>query len=233
MRPFRFLAVLPLLALLAAPAAVDAQSSRPKAKASSKASGKASSGKMTGKLYRWTDAQGNVHYTDTLPDEALTQGRDEYSRRGRLVDQVARPPTPEEKAEADARKAQAQADADAKEARQRELAALRTTYPSEQAIARDFEQRKAVYEGQITASEALLKERHRTLVDQLRNAGNAELQGKEPSPQMVTAIRNLAAQVQQHRQSIAHSQLQLQSLAADQAKMREEWEAARAASPAP
>ena len=37
------------------------------------------------KLYKWVDAQGNVHYTDTLPPASASQGNAELSKGGRVV----------------------------------------------------------------------------------------------------------------------------------------------------
>jgi hypothetical protein len=37
------------------------------------------------KMYKWVDAQGNVHYTDTLPPAAASQGNAELSKTGNVV----------------------------------------------------------------------------------------------------------------------------------------------------
>lgn len=37
------------------------------------------------KMYKWVDAQGNVHYTDTLPPASASQGNAELSKTGNVV----------------------------------------------------------------------------------------------------------------------------------------------------
>lgn len=54
------------------------------------------------RLYRWVDAEGNVHYTDKLPPKASRQGHTELSTGGMRVETVAPPPTPEERVAAEA-----------------------------------------------------------------------------------------------------------------------------------
>ena len=49
-----------------------------------------------GKLYRWTDAEGNVHYSDKIPVEAAGRGRTELNKRGLHIDQQAPAKTKEE-----------------------------------------------------------------------------------------------------------------------------------------
>ncbi|MFO7858750.1 MAG: DUF4124 domain-containing protein [Ectothiorhodospiraceae bacterium] len=39
-------------------------------------------------LYRWTDEDGNVHYSDSLPAEKAADARDIYDRTGRLLEEV-------------------------------------------------------------------------------------------------------------------------------------------------
>ena len=50
----------------------------------------------SGRFYRWTDAEGNVHYSDKIPVEASGQGRTELNKRGLAIDQVAPAKTREE-----------------------------------------------------------------------------------------------------------------------------------------
>jgi hypothetical protein len=56
----------------------------------------ASAAAEAAKLYRWTDADGNVHYSDKIPVEASGQGRTELNKRGLEIDQVAPAKTKEE-----------------------------------------------------------------------------------------------------------------------------------------
>ena len=93
------------------------------------------------KLYRWTDAKGEVHYTDALPPEAAADARDTLNRDGRAVDRTDRAPTEEERVAQ-----QAEAERLAAEKKQQEDAAkmdavLVASYPAEADLARAYKER--------------------------------------------------------------------------------------------
>lgn len=57
-------------------------------------------------MYRWVDAQGKVHYGDTIPPEYAKQGNKEMTKSGRVVKETPPGLTPEQikaRAEAEAR----------------------------------------------------------------------------------------------------------------------------------
>ena len=204
----------------------DAQNQRGKSNARGKTS-------ASQKLYRWTDAQGNVHYTDSLPAEAIEQGRTEYTQGGREQSVIPRPPTAEERAQ-QAREVQRQAQAlEEEKDREQERSALRTSYPSKDAIARDFDQRKTVFEGQVVAAEAMMLERRRSLLEQLKLAAMAELMGKEVSADMKQKIQEMAQQVQQQGETVAQARANISALGDEQARLVKEWENDRNTPPLP
>jgi hypothetical protein len=49
-----------------------------------------------GELYRWTDAQGRVHYTDKIPAEHQHRGHAELNKQGVVIDNVSASLTPEQ-----------------------------------------------------------------------------------------------------------------------------------------
>ncbi len=56
---------------------------------------KVSSGSLAA-LYRWTDDDGIVHYTDTLPPDFVGKARTEFNEQGLVIRKVPRAKTPEE-----------------------------------------------------------------------------------------------------------------------------------------
>lgn len=206
-----------LIASLLAGGAAHAQDGRKERAGSSKAKPSA------GKLYRWTDAQGKVHYTDTLPPEALQQGRTEYSRKGSLLNQVQRAPTAEEKALREQELQQAQADAEEEKIKARDQLAFQAAYPSEEAIARDFQQRKQTLEAQIQTQQVLMAEQRKSLLSQLELASTAELMGKTVSPKMTANIQSMARQVRQHQVTIRSLQEQILALEQQEKDVRAQW----------
>jgi hypothetical protein len=206
-----------LIASLLAGGAAHAQDGRKERAGSSKAKPSA------GKLYRWTDAQGKVHYTDTLPPEALEQGRTEYSRKGSLLNQVQRAPTAEEKALREQELQQARADAEEEKIKARDQLAFQAAYPSEEAIARDFQQRKQTLEGQIKTQQVLMAEQRKSLLSQLEMASTAELMGKTVSPKMAANIQSMARQVRQYQVTIRSLQEQILALEQQEKDVRAQW----------
>lgn len=89
--------------------------------------GAAGAGKQ---LYRWVDAQGKVHYSDTLPPESVRQGHAEMTKSGGVVKETPPAPTPEQlkaRQEAEARDREAREKAEEQRRRDKALLASYTT----------------------------------------------------------------------------------------------------------
>ncbi len=81
-------------------------------------------------MYRWVDAQGKVHYGDTIPAEYAKQGSKEMTKSGRVVKETAPALTPEQikaRAEAEARDKEALEKAEEKKRKDKALLASFTT----------------------------------------------------------------------------------------------------------
>lgn len=107
------------------------------------------------KMYKWVDAQGNVHYTDTLPPNAAAQGNAEMSKSGNVVKKAESAEERQKRLAAEAEAAERKKLADEQARKDR---ALLSTYTTEQEIdlARDraLEHHKAI----ITSTQARLKQ---------------------------------------------------------------------------
>ncbi|MBN2885511.1 MAG: DUF4124 domain-containing protein, partial [Chromatiaceae bacterium] len=119
------------------------------------------------RLYRWVDAEGAVHYSDTLPASAVDQGHTELNPEGLRVELVPPPPTPEERAAAQALARQEAEEARALErqrARDRELLAS-FQVAEDVLLARDgriaaVEARAQILRDQIRLDQDALREAH-------------------------------------------------------------------------
>lgn len=81
-------------------------------------------------MYRWVDAQGKVHYGDTIPPEYAKQGSAEMTKSGRVVKETPPAMTPEQikaRAEAAARDKEAKEKAEEQKRRDKALLASYTT----------------------------------------------------------------------------------------------------------
>lgn len=79
-------------------------------------------------LYRWTDENGKVHYSDTIPPSAVDRARKEIRSDGIVKNQVERALTPEERRAAAFKAAEDDKVRIAKEDRERRDKALLLTY---------------------------------------------------------------------------------------------------------
>lgn len=148
------------------------------------------------KLYRWVDADGKVHYSDSLPPEAVDQARRELSANtGLTVGEVQRSLTDEERAELAAAEAQARSE---EEARQRDQVLL-ASYPSEADLERAYQDRVKLMEETVRATQVGIEGQTQSLASILENAADRELTGQPVDARMVERIREVyrAAATQQ------------------------------------
>ena len=137
-----------------------------------------------GAMYRWVDEEGNVHYSDKLPPEAIQRDREVLDQEGRRVEVQPRPKTAEEKAAEARERQEALAEQRRKaeaERKDRVLLQMFTTV-EEIEIARD--DRLAQIEAQIALAESKLerlRSEHTTLKQRIENI---EGQGNKVPPQL-------------------------------------------------
>jgi hypothetical protein len=84
--------------------------------------------------YRWVDASGQTHFSDSLTDDAVKFGYDVINNDGMVVTHVSRVMTSAERVAAQKQAAAQAAQQSAIEARKREDLNLLNTYPDEDAL---------------------------------------------------------------------------------------------------
>ena len=148
--------------------------------------------------YRWKDAQGAVHFSDTLPPEALQSGYDVVDGTGLVVKHIDRAKSVEEK------KADAIAAAAAAEAKQRALdqskadEQLLIAYGTEQDLAAAQKSRIDAIDQSIQNVQMSQADQEKALSEQLAHAATFERDSKPvPVPvqqQIETLRKNIAMQ---------------------------------------
>lgn len=135
--------------------------------------------------YQWQDAQGLMHYSDSLNAEAMKLGYSVINDQGLVVAHVARQLTPEERTVA-IKVAQQKA---AEQHTARELASreaqLLTAYPDEAAFQAFQKQQVETVDGQIRTTQTNLRTQEVALTDLLDRAADLE-RAKEPVPKFLT-----------------------------------------------
>ncbi|MFV8836229.1 DUF4124 domain-containing protein [Aquisalimonas sp.] len=174
-----------------------------------------------GQLYRWTDDDGNVHYSDRLPADRAPDGRDVYDRSGRHLERIDAALSDEERAlkrEREAQEREAQALAEERAAEQAEYdRMLRRTYthPDEIRAARD--ERITTLEAAVSLADNRI-ERYREELDRLRDeAARLERRASgDPAP--------AHERINEVRERIARQERLIQRLETEMADVRETFQ---------
>jgi hypothetical protein len=156
--------------------------------------------------YKWKDAQGNLHFDDSLPEAALQFGYDVVNATGMVVKHVDRTRTPEEqkadrevaaKLAAEKRTAEEQAQHD-----QQMLAA----YPNEQDLTRNQQGQLDSLDQEVHATQLSLDSQEKSLTDMLGRAADLERSGKPVPPILQKQIETQRSTVAKQKEFIAGKQ---------------------------
>ena len=152
------------------------------------------------KLYKWTDQEGNVHYSDQIPPEAKEYARERVNDQGVAVERIERALTPEELA---AQKAAAdKAIADAKHAEEMRKAdeALMNSYASEEDLTRAYSQRLDLLSQTIDARQMEIAAREQSLTSLVTQAAEMERGGRPVSDAIKQMIASERTEIDRQKQ---------------------------------
>ena len=164
--------------------------------------------------YRWKDAAGLPHYSDSLTADAMKFGYELVNDRGLVVQHVDRQLTPEERVAAQ-KAAEQQATVDrAAEQRKRNDAQMLAAYPTEAAYKTLQQENLDRMDQQIATTRSNLRSQEKALTDLLTRAGDLE-RAKQPVPKYlsdgITKQRDVVAHQRdtlEHQQSTRDAQVQ-------------------------
>lgn len=167
------------------------------------------------KLYRWVDAEGKVHYTDTLPPEAVDQARDEINSSGVTVNRVERALTEEERAAKRIADAETERQANLKAEQDKMDAALMGSYATEADLARAYRERFDLLDQSLEAARVGIRSQEKSLEDQLAHAASLERGGKPVPATVQSSIAAARKQVEDQREYLRRRETELQNLQAE------------------
>jgi hypothetical protein len=156
--------------------------------------------------YKWTDGDGNRHYADALPPEAVKFGYEVVSPQGVVIKRVDRPKTAEERAAAKAELAKAQAVKDAAEAQVHADQQLLAAYPTEDDLKRSQHQQQDMLEQNLNSTRVSLQSQERLLAELLGHAAELDSSGKPVPPALAKRISDSRKQVEDQRAYIARKE---------------------------
>jgi len=179
--------------------------------------------------YRWKDAAGVVHFSDTIPASALAGGYDVVNNDGRVVRHIARELTPTERKAAAAEAARAAAAKRAAQQQSLQDTQMLSAYPTDKDLQQSQQAQLQQIQTDIANLQTNLRSQESTLTDLLAHAADLEHSG-QPIPagvtQRISEQRESVSQERnalvQRRADLAHAQtkfaVQLQHYRALRAK---------------
>lgn len=151
------------------------------------------------KLYRWTDAQGKVHYTDSLPAEAVNDRQEELNRLGMAVKTTERARTPEEQAAWEVEQERLAETRREAEHRAKMDAVLIGSYPTEADLARSYQERFDLVEQSVESARVGIRSQQKSLSELLDHAADLERNNKPVPAAIQDSIRRARAAVDEQQ----------------------------------
>lgn len=140
------------------------------------------------KLYKWTDENGKVHYSDRVPPDQVKQERERLNAQGVSVERTDRAKTEEEIAAAKLAAAEAAAAQRKADAERRAQETLINSYASEDDLKRAYEANVELIEQQISSSKADIELRERSLEKLVQRASQSEQAGRKVESSLTEMI---------------------------------------------
>ena len=153
--------------------------------------------------YKWKDAQGNLHYDDALPTDALQFGYEVVNPQGLVVKHVDRAKTPEE-LQADAavaKKIAAQKRVDDEQAQSDQQ--LLAAYPTEQTLVSSQQAQLDMIDQNIHATQLSLDSQEQSLTQMLSHAADLDRTAKPIPATLKSQIEALRRNVEHQKTYIA------------------------------
>jgi len=164
------------------------------------------------RLYKWVDADGQVHYSNRLPPEAVNREREVINEQGRTLKVYRAPPTAEERAE--------QKRLEELDKKKRELAEKRAIH--DRALLATYSNMDDMYaamEGKLAAVESLIKltnsrvnSLQNRLLELTEDAASYERSGKQLPDKLQRQISNLRGQIDQNKAFVEDKKLEMEDI---------------------
>jgi hypothetical protein len=169
------------------------------------------------KLYKWVDANGNVHYSDRVPPEAVDKARQELNDDGMVVKQTDRALTDEERAALEIKRAEEAKVAAAQAERDRQEQIMMAAYTSEQDVLRARDQKIEMIDRQIESYEVSMKSLQSSLTQLNARAAESQRAGRPVS-------EALTAQIEDSKKNVQKQELAIKQKRLDRAAVTGEYE---------
>jgi chromosome segregation ATPase len=150
--------------------------------------------------YKWRDAEGNLHYSDSLPADANVLGYDVVTGQGVLVKRVAPAMSPDERAAAKIKEAEDRSTQSETERQAREDQQLLAANPTEADLLESQRQQVEMIDLQIKSLQTGLESLERNLTELLGRAADQEREGNAIPAKLANQIADIRSKIDaQHK----------------------------------
>jgi hypothetical protein len=156
--------------------------------------------------YKWKDAEGNLHYDDALPTEALKFGYDVVNAQGIVVKRVERARTTEEQKADEAATAQKAAQNRAAEEQATRDQQVLAAYPNERELISSQQAQLDMLDQNILATELSLQSQEKSLTENLSHAAELDRNGKPVPATLQSQIEALRQNIERQKAYIIGKQ---------------------------
>ncbi|MFZ1838226.1 MAG: DUF4124 domain-containing protein, partial [Dokdonella sp.] len=151
--------------------------------------------------YKWRDADGNLHYSDSLPADANVYGYDIVSAQGIVVKHVPAAMTPDQRAAARIEAAEVRSAKDEAERQNREDQQLLAANPTEADLLNSQKQQIEMIDLSIKSLDTGLQSLDRNLTDLLGRAADLERDNMAVPARLTAQIADVRSKINaQHTQ---------------------------------
>ena len=165
------------------------------------------------RVYKWTDKDGNVHYSDSVPPEYAEQPKEVLNDQGVAVEELAGKKTAEQLEQERIEKERWVA----QELQLRADRALLATYLSVEEIEMHRDRRVELFQAQSRVTELYLKNLERRLETLRSEASRYQPYSEDPDAPMIED--GLAADLRKTKDTIARHERNLEKYAADKKRI--------------
>jgi hypothetical protein len=159
--------------------------------------------------YRWKDAGGVVHFSDTIPASALAGGYDVVNNDGRVVRHIARELTPTERKAAAAEAARAAAAKRAAQQQSLQDTQMLSAYPTDKDLQQSQQAQLQQIQTDIATLQTNLRSQESTLTDLLAHAADLEHSGQSIPAGVTQRISEQRESVSQERNALVQRRADL------------------------
>lgn len=183
------------------------------------------------KLYRWTDQDGKVHYSDHVPPEAIENARSEINQRGLKVGEVDRALSAEEQAAAKAAEREAAEQAKLQEEQDKRDAILLSSYGSVAELDRAYRERFDLLDQSLESARVGIRSQEKSLADLLAHAASLQRQNKPVPANIRSSIEIAQRQVSQQRDYLSSREAEKAAVQTEYDSVRERYQKLKSEQP--